>query len=83
MIRASTERLRKEMVFHDLQARQRAGRFRDEPALRFSDDTYLDHETWIRPAFARLGEVSGCHAARSSRRAAPPGASLVSLIPTE
>ncbi len=27
--------------------------------MRFSDDSYLDHETWIRPAFERLGGVSG------------------------
>src|SRR5919199_1431749 len=27
--------------------------------LRFDDDAYLDHETWIRPALARLGDVRG------------------------
>ncbi|MFL5341115.1 MAG: methyltransferase domain-containing protein, partial [Gemmataceae bacterium] len=28
-------------------------------SLRFSDDCYLDHETWIRPAFVRLGDLAG------------------------
>src|ERR687885_963383 len=36
------------------------GRTHREPErLRFDDDDYLDHETWIRPAFARLGDVAG------------------------
>src|SRR5262245_32761712 len=49
-----------EQAFHDKQAGQRSATFRADPAaLRFSDDAYLDHESWIRPAFARLGDVSG------------------------
>lgn len=52
------DRLRTEQSFHDRQARGRAPSFGDAAALRFSDDWYLDHETWIRPALARLGDVA-------------------------
>src|SRR5262245_50783898 len=49
-----------EQAFHDRQADQRAATFQADPAaLRFGDDAYLDHESWVRPAFARLGDVSG------------------------
>jgi 2-polyprenyl-3-methyl-5-hydroxy-6-metoxy-1,4-benzoquinol methylase len=54
------ERLLAELIFHDEQARERASYFRlhaDE--LRFDDAAYLDHETWIRPAFAQLGPLQG------------------------
>ena len=54
------ERLLAELLFHDEQARERASYFRahaDE--LRFDDAEYLDHETWIRPAFAQLGPLQG------------------------
>lgn len=54
----AANRLQEEIRFHDAQARQRAERFRTKD-LRFSDEEYLDHESWIRPAFARLGEVRG------------------------
>src|SRR5947209_8329171 len=30
-------------------------------ALHFADAAYLDHETWIRPALARLGPPRGRH----------------------
>ena len=54
------DRLATEQAFHDRQARQRAATFRDQPsALSFRDDDYLNHETWIRPAFERLGDVRG------------------------
>src|SRR5205085_9103510 len=49
------DRLRSEQHFHDRQARERAAGV----SLRFDDAAYLDHETWIRPAFARLGAVRG------------------------
>jgi SAM-dependent methyltransferase len=53
-------RLRSEQQFHDSQAQARADWFRQRPqAYRFPDDAYLDHETWIRPAFAQLGDVHG------------------------
>ncbi|MFO0881113.1 MAG: class I SAM-dependent methyltransferase [Gemmataceae bacterium] len=53
------DRLREEILFHDRQARERAGRFSSRD-LCFTDDDYLDHETWIRPAFQRLGPVADC-----------------------
>ncbi|HEY7153296.1 MAG TPA: class I SAM-dependent methyltransferase [Gemmataceae bacterium] len=53
------DRLAAEQTFHDRQARDRALSLRSGGALRFADDTYLDHETWIRPALARLGDVRG------------------------
>ncbi len=56
---STTDRLASEQVFHDRQAAERAMRFPDLDALRFSDPSYLDHETWIRPAFARLGPLTG------------------------
>jgi SAM-dependent methyltransferase len=52
----SMERLVSEQVFHDRQAQQRAAA---GVPLCFEDADYLDHETWIRPAFARLGDVRG------------------------
>jgi len=49
-----------ERAFHDLQARQRSATFAERPgALAVDESAYLDHETWIRPALARLGEVRG------------------------
>src|SRR5262245_62624571 len=49
-----------EQAFHDKQADQRSATFRADPAaLLVSDDAYLDHESWIGPAFARLGDVVG------------------------
>jgi len=53
------DRLAAEQAFHDRQAHDRALTLRDLEALRFHDDAYLDHETWIRSALARLGDVSG------------------------
>lgn len=57
---ATMDRLDSERHFHDEQARERAAWFARRPdQLRFADDTYLDHETWIRPALAQLGDVAG------------------------
>jgi SAM-dependent methyltransferase len=55
----ATDRLGAERAFHDRQAAGRAARFAAAADLYFIDDWYLDHESWIRPAFARLGEVAG------------------------
>jgi SAM-dependent methyltransferase len=56
----AAERLGNERTFHDRQARERAADFGRRPAaLCFSDCDYLDHETWIRPAFQELQDVSG------------------------
>jgi len=55
----ATERLVSEQQFHDRQAQQRALYFEDRRnELAFEDDVYLDHETWIRPAIAELGELT-------------------------
>ncbi len=51
-------RLRSEQAFHDAQARRRAADLA-APALIFKDEDYLDHESWIRPALARLGDLRG------------------------
>lgn len=51
-------RLAKEREFHDAQAERRR-RALSDAQLRFSDEEYLAHETWIRPAFAQLGDVAG------------------------
>ena len=56
---AAADRLRAEQLFHDAQATDRSARFADLSALRFRDADYLDHETWIRPAFDLLGDVCG------------------------
>jgi SAM-dependent methyltransferase len=54
----ATERLVSELQFHDGQAAERGAYFEARPQqLAFDDSGYLDHETWVRPAFARLGDV--------------------------
>lgn len=54
------DRRTSEIVFHDKQAAERAETFRAGRAvLRFDDAAYLDHETWLRPAFAKLGHLRG------------------------
>jgi ubiquinone/menaquinone biosynthesis C-methylase UbiE len=59
---SAKDRLHSELAFHDRQAQERAAAFAAEPGrFRFDDDFYLDHETWIRPALDRLGELRGLH----------------------
>src|SRR5437588_733860 len=54
-----TDRLGSERAFHDRQALDRSATFAAAPhRLHFSDNFYLDHETWVRPAFAALGDVA-------------------------
>jgi SAM-dependent methyltransferase len=56
----ATDRLQSESEFHDRQARDRRATFRLQPhKLWVDDDAYLNHESWIRPAFAQLGDVNG------------------------
>jgi ubiquinone/menaquinone biosynthesis C-methylase UbiE len=58
--KSTLERLSAEQAFHDRQARERGPAFAGRPeAWRFDDDTYLDHETWIRPAVEALGDLRG------------------------
>jgi SAM-dependent methyltransferase len=56
---SATDRRTAEQAFHDRQARGRAPSFIHPDALRFGDDDYLNHETWIRPAVERLGALDG------------------------
>jgi SAM-dependent methyltransferase len=57
------DRLISEQEFHDRQAAEREVSFVSGRAeLVFANDDFLDHETWIRPAFARLGDLRGRHA---------------------
>jgi SAM-dependent methyltransferase len=54
------DRLAVEQEFHDRQAAGRADSFRTGRAdLVFSDQAFLDHETWVQPAFAQLGALHG------------------------
>lgn len=54
------ERILAEQAFHDRQAARRAtAGVRSTDTLVFSDEIYLEHETWIRPAFERLGSLNG------------------------
>jgi SAM-dependent methyltransferase len=49
-----------EQAFHDRQAGQRAAFFREDSSrLVVSEDEYLDHEPWIRPSLASLGDLLG------------------------
>ncbi len=52
----ATDRRVAEQVFHD---RQAAERVEARLELRFEDAEYLDHETWVRPAFEKLGDLHG------------------------
>jgi SAM-dependent methyltransferase len=54
------DRLSAEQAFHDRQADLRAATFQMQPsALHVDVDAYLDHESWIRPAFKQLGDLHG------------------------
>jgi SAM-dependent methyltransferase len=56
----TADRLATEQHFHDRQAADRAATFRRDPTgLVFADSDYLDHETWVRPAFEKLGDLRG------------------------
>jgi SAM-dependent methyltransferase len=56
------DRLSSEQVFHDQQAAERSRTFQEDPErFQFPDQLYLDHETWIRPAFEQLGDLCGLH----------------------
>lgn len=58
-----TDRRTAEQLFHDRQATERAESFRTGTAdLLVDTDAYLDHETWMRPAFAALGDLRGKNA---------------------
>jgi SAM-dependent methyltransferase len=81
------DRLASERDFHDAQARQRVEILRDAPEqLRLDDVQYLEHESWIRPAMAELGDVRdqpvldfGCGHGMASVALARRGASVVAF----
>lgn len=82
----ATDRQGVEIAFHDQQARGRAPAYRTPDDLRFSDDDYLDHESWIRPAMDRLGDVAtlsvldfGCGHAMASVVLARRGANVTAF----
>jgi SAM-dependent methyltransferase len=82
----STDRLAGELAFHDDQARRRARDLSAADDLRFDDHSYLDHETWIRPAFARLQPLAdksvldyGCGHGMASVVLARQGARVTAL----
>jgi SAM-dependent methyltransferase len=50
-------RLGSEQAFHDRQAALRSHILAHPATLRFTDADWLDHESWIRPAFERLGDL--------------------------
>lgn len=54
-----TDRIASERLFHDAQAAERAIDLANDLSLRFRDGDYLDHETWVRPAFDLLGDLRG------------------------
>jgi SAM-dependent methyltransferase len=56
---STADRLASEQAFHDRQARERAADLAADADLRFADQEWLGHETWIRPAFAHLGDLTG------------------------
>lgn len=54
------DRLDSERQFHDAQAQRRADALKSDPRrFRVDDRCYLDHESWIRPAWRRLGPLAG------------------------
>ncbi len=56
---ATVGRQQREQAFHDRQAQERSAVLGAQAnRLVFTDADYLDHETWIRPAFTRLGDVA-------------------------
>jgi SAM-dependent methyltransferase len=54
-----TTRLRSELAFHDRQAAERSIILSHPATLLCDDEAWLDHESWVRPAIARLGDVGG------------------------
>src|SRR5262249_9776229 len=56
--RLAHDRLAQEREYHDAQAARRRADLKPDD-LVVDDDAYLDHESWIRPAMDRLGDVRG------------------------
>lgn len=83
----ATDRIAVEQAFHDRQARERSATFaRDGAKYRFDDLDYLNHETWIAPAFQLLGDLRdrqvldfGCGHAMASVVMARRGANVTAF----
>jgi SAM-dependent methyltransferase len=59
-MQTAAQRLLAEREFHDRQAFSRAETFQNYASLlRFDNVAYLQHETWIGPAMALLGNLEG------------------------
>ncbi len=54
-----TERQLRERVFHERRAARELAGLSPESELRFRDEEYLDHESWVRPSFKLLGPLEG------------------------
>ncbi len=82
----TSERLSSEQLFHDRQAEARRSGLVGPNSLHFADSFWLDHETWIRPAIERLGDVAnqpvldlGCGHGMASVVLARRGANVTAL----
>jgi ubiquinone/menaquinone biosynthesis C-methylase UbiE len=61
-VAATSDPVLSERLFHDRQAQTRRATFAGRPdSLAVDEASYLDHETWVRPAMDRLGDVRGLH----------------------
>ncbi len=55
----TTERQLRERTFHERQGARELASLPPESELRFRDEEYLDHESWVRPSFKLLGPLEG------------------------
>ena len=53
------ERINREKVFHDQQAHSRLHAFSSPENYLFTDEQYLSHESWVRTAVLKLGDLKG------------------------
>lgn len=52
------DRISREKLFHDQQALSRKHSFSSSSDYIFTDEQYLSHESWIRPAILKLGDLN-------------------------
>lgn len=55
----TTERQLRERSFHERRGARELASLSLESELRFRDEQYLDHESWVRPSFKLLGPLEG------------------------
>jgi SAM-dependent methyltransferase len=53
------DRINREKVFHDQQALSRLHAFSSPDNYLFTDEQYLSHESWVRAAVLKLGDLKG------------------------